>query len=116
MLGIPTIKAVNCTTNLVRVNPHWYTKGSSQTEVGQFYHSLAVYEKVLWFQISVKHSPLVTEQDPLNYLVGVTLEKLTRAKYMKMQGIMASQYSGPSDLRQPIQLAKYGLKLKAVLK
>ena len=47
--------------DFVRVGPHRVAEGSSEAKVGEFDDSLLVNQQVLWFQISMNYSPLVTK-------------------------------------------------------
>ncbi len=49
----------------MRVNANRDAKGACQSEIGQLDCSVLVDEQVLWLQVSVEHSSLVTEKHSL---------------------------------------------------
>ena len=49
-------------------------KCSGQTKVSQLNDSIAVNKQILWFEISVQNSPLMTEQNTSHDLIGVALQ------------------------------------------
>ena len=62
-------------TNLVCVGTDRDTEGSTQSKVSNFYSSLVIDEKVLWFEITMNDTTCVHEHNALQDLVGVALEK-----------------------------------------
>ena len=51
--------------NLVRVEPHWHSEGSSQTEVSKFDDPFLVDEEIGRLQVSVHDPPLMAIQHTL---------------------------------------------------
>lgn len=63
-------------THFMSVDPHWNSKGSGQPEVCQFNHPLVIYQEILRFQVSVQNSSWVAEDNTLQNLVQITLERM----------------------------------------
>jgi len=55
------------------VDPDWNTECTCQTEVSKLDHSTTVYQKILWLQISVNYTSLMTKKNRLQNLVHVAL-------------------------------------------
>lgn len=67
-----------------------YAKSTSQSKVSDLYHTFVVNQQILGFEVTMHHSPLMTEQHTLGYLEHVTLQQ-TKATHLDMLLIKLSK-------------------------
>jgi hypothetical protein len=49
-------------TYLVRIHTHWNAQSPSKPKIGKFDDTLTIYKQILWFEVTVNNTTLVTEQ------------------------------------------------------
>lgn len=90
-------------THFMSVDPHWNSKGPGQSKVRQFNHPLVIYQEILRFQVSVQNSSWVAEDNTLQNLVQVTLERMRWEE--RREGVTFSTCQGPATQRCSLTLA-----------